>query len=165
MLQLGDDEPWTVELSRVGSDSMTILLGPLGLLRMRVDDRGTLLGLSGAGSTMQVTVQRVQGLDFAGVGKAFAPRSLGSLSPADSVKATVAGAAGPVRSSRPSARGRVLFGSVVPWNQAWRTGANAATVLETDADFVVAGTRLPAGEDKLWSIPPPPRGGVIANPN
>jgi len=44
MLQLGNDEPWTVELSRVGSDSMTILLGPLGLLRMRVDDGGTLLG-------------------------------------------------------------------------------------------------------------------------
>src|SRR3989454_12099839 len=103
MLQLGNDEPWTVELSRVGSDSMTILLGPLGLLRMRVDDRGTLLGLSGAGSTMQVTVQRVQGLDFAGVSKAFAPRSLGSLSPADSVKATAAGPPAPGLSHRRAA--------------------------------------------------------------
>ena len=165
MLQLGNDEPWTVELSRVGSDSMTILLGPLGLLRMRVDDGGTLLGLSGAGSTMQVTVQRVQGLDFAGMGKAFAPRSLGSLSPGDSVKATVAGAAVAVRYSRPSARGRVIFGGVVPWNQVWRTGANAATVLETDADLIVAGTRLPAGKYSLWTIPAPSGWKLIVNRN
>jgi len=165
MLPLGNDEPWTVELNPVGSDSMTLLLGPVGLLRMRVDERGTLLGLSGAGSTMQVTVQRVQGLDFAGVGKAFAPRSLGSLSPTDSVKTTVAGAAVAVRYSRPSARGRVIFGGVVPWNQVWRTGANAATVLETDGDLIMAGTTVPAGKYSLWTIPAPSGWKLIVNRN
>jgi len=165
MLPLGNDEPWTVELNQVGSDSMTMLLGPLGLMRMRVDERGTLLGLSGAGSTMQVTVQRVQGLDFAGVGKSFAPRSLGSLSPADSVKATIAGAALAVRYSRPAMRGRVIFGGVVPWNEVWRTGANAATVLETNADLVVAGTPLPAGTYSLWTIPSPTGWKLIVNKN
>src|SRR3989449_9549942 len=123
---------------------------------MRVDDRGTLLGLSGAGRTMQVTVRRVQGLDFAGVSKAFAPRSLGSLSPADSVKATVAGAAVAVRYSRPSARGRVIFGGVVPWNQVWRTGANAATVLETDGDLIMRGGTGRAGQRSAVAAPRPP---------
>jgi hypothetical protein len=165
LLPLGDDAPWTVEVNPIGSDSMTLLLGPIGLLRLRVDDRGTLLGLSGAGSTMQVTVQRVQGLDFAGVGKAFAPRSLGSLSPADSVKTTVAGAAVAVRYSRPSARGRVIFGGVVPWNQVWRTGANAATVLETDVDLIMAGTTVPAGKYTLWTIPAPSGWKLIVNRN
>src|SRR5438552_16715591 len=102
MLPLGTNAPWSVEVNRIGADSLTIQLGPIGPLRMRVDDRGTLLGISGAGSTMQVTVERVQGLDFAALGKSFAPRSLGTLSPADSVRASVAGAAVTVRYSRPS---------------------------------------------------------------
>ncbi len=165
MLPLGNDEPWTVELNPVGSDSMTLLLGPIGLLRMRVDDRGTLLGLTGIGSTMQVTVERVQGLDFATLGKWFAPRSLGALSPSDSVRATVAGAALAVRYSRPSMRGRVIFGGVVPWSRVWRTGANAATVLETSADLIMAGTTVPAGKYSLWTIPSPAGWKLIVNKN
>src|SRR2546425_5843327 len=165
MLPLGTDEPWNVEVNRLGADSLTVQLGPIGALRMRVDERGTLLGMSGAGSTMQVTVERVEGLDFATLGKSFAPRSLGTLSPPDSARASVAGAAVAVRYSRPSMRGRVIFGNVVPWNQVWRTGANEATVLETSADLSVAGTKVPAGKDNLWAIPPPRGGEVICTTN
>src|SRR5205823_7597131 len=101
-------------------------LGRAGQAARRVGDRGT----------AQITVERVQGLDFAGLGKSFAARSLGTLSPPDSVRASVAGASIAVRYSRPSMRGRVIFGNVVPWNQVWRTGANQATVFETSADLV-----------------------------
>jgi len=165
MLPLGTNEPWSVEVNRIGADSLTIQLGPIGPLRMRVDDRGTLLGISGAGSTMQVTVERVQGLDFAALGKSFAPRSLGTLSPADSVRASVAGAAVTVRYSRPSVRGRVIFGNVVPWNKVWRTGANEATVLETNGELIVAGTTVPAGKYSLWTIPSPAAWKLIVNRN
>jgi len=165
MLPLGTDEPWNVEVNRLGADSLTIQLGPIGPLRMRVDERGTLLGISGAGSTMQVTVERVQGLDFATLGKSFAPRSLGTLSPADTVRASVAGAAVAVRYSRPSMRGRVIFGNVVPWNKVWRTGANEATVLETSAELSVAGTKVPAGKYSLWTIPGPAGWKLVINRN
>jgi len=165
MLPLGTDEPWNVEVNRLGADSLTIQLGPIGPLRMRVDERGTLLGISGAGSTMQVTVERVEGLDFATLGKSFASRSLGTLSPADSVRASVAGAVVAVRYSRPSMRGRVIFGKVVPWNQVWRTGANQATVLETSADLSVAGTKVPAGKYSLWTIPSQSGWKLIVNKN
>jgi len=166
MLPLGNTEPWTVTLDPVGRDSMTILLGSIGLLRARVDERGTLLGLSGIGTTMQVTVERVRGaLDFAALAKAFAPRSLGPLSPADSVRVSVAGAALAVRYSRPSTRGRVIFGGAVPWNKVWRTGANAATVFETSADLVIAGTAVPAGKYSLWTIPSPDGWKLILNRN
>src|SRR5437016_2127018 len=165
MLPLGTNEPWSVEVNRIGADSLTIQLGPIGPLRMRVDDRGTLLGVSGAGSTMQVTVERVQGLDFAALGKSFAPRSLGTLSPADSVRASVAGAAVTVRYSRPSVRGRVIFGNVVPWNKVWRTGANEATVLETNGELSVAGTTVPAGKYSLWTIPGPAGWKLVINRN
>ncbi len=167
MLPLGTDEPWNVEVKRLGADSLTIQLGPIGPLRMRVDERGTLLGISGAGSTMQVDVERVAegALDFAALGKSFAPRSLGTLSPPDSVRASAAGATLAVRYSRPSMRGRVIFGNVVPWNKVWRTGANEATVLETSADLSMAGTKVPAGKYTLWTIPAPGGWTLIVNKN
>ncbi|OLE56975.1 MAG: hypothetical protein AUG74_18580 [Bacteroidetes bacterium 13_1_20CM_4_60_6] len=114
---------------------------------------------------MQVTVERVQGLDVAALGKSFAARSLGTLSPPDSVRASVGGAALSVRYSRPSTRGRVIFGNVVPWNQVWRTGANQATILETSADLTLAGTKLPAGKYSLWTIPSPGGWKLIINKN
>src|SRR5438046_5629945 len=64
MLPLGTDELWEVPATPQGGDSMTIVLGPLGPFRARVDGQGTVLSLSGVGSTMQATVERVQGLDF-----------------------------------------------------------------------------------------------------
>src|SRR5439155_529483 len=129
------------------------------------ETKGTLLGLSGVGGTMQVTVERTQSLDFAAVGKAFAPRSLGVLSPPDSVKANVAGAALAVRYSRPSTRGRAIFGNVVPWNQVWRTGANQATIFEASADLVIAGTPVPGGKCSLWTLPSPAGWKLIVNKN
>src|SRR5436190_9573590 len=105
MLPPGTDEPWEVTATPQGGDSMTIVLGPLGPFRARVDGQGTVMSLSGVGSTMQVTVERVQGLDFDALGKSLAPRSLGTLSPPDSARASVAGATVAVRYSRPSMRG------------------------------------------------------------
>jgi len=165
MLPLGTDELWEVTATPTGSDSMTIVLGVLGPMHARVDGQGRLLGVSGVGSNMQVTVERMQGLDLAAFGKSFASRSLGSLSPSDTARASVAGAALSVRYSRPSTRGRVIFGNVVPWNQVWRTGANQATVLETSADLTVAGTKVPAGKYSLWTIPSPAGWKLIINKN
>jgi len=165
MLPLGDTEPLEVTVTARGPDSLTLVLGAIGPLRARVDAQGALLGLSGIGSTMQVTVERTQGLDFAALGKAFAPRSLGVLSPTDSINTSVAGAAVAVRYSRPSTRGRAIFGNVVPWNQVWRTGANQATVFETSADLVMAGTSVPAGKYSLWTLPSQSGWKLIVNKN
>ena len=165
MLALGDGEPLPVTVTRRGADSLTFMLGGIGPLRARVDERGTLLGVSGIGGTAQIIVERVTGLDFGTLGKSFASRSLGTLSPTDSIQARVAGAALSVRYSRPSTRGRVIFGSVVPWNQVWRTGANEATLFETSVDLVVGGTTVPAGKYTLWTIPARDRWTLIINRN
>jgi hypothetical protein len=42
---------------------------------------------------------------------------------------------------------------VVPWGRVWRTGANAATQLTTDAPIIIGGHRIPAGTYSLWTIP------------
>ena len=157
--------PVAIVLKRVGQDSMTILMGPVGPLRLRVDQTGQLLGVSGVGSTMQVSVERVASLDIAAMGPAFANRPLGVLSPTDSVQATVGGATLSVKYSRPAARGRVVFGGVVPWNQVWRTGANAATIFTTSADLVMGGTTIPAGSYSLWTIPSSAGWKLILNRN
>jgi len=165
MLVLGDTEPMPVTVTRGGADSLIMTLDGIGPLRARVDDQGTLLGVSGIGGTAQITVERVRGLDLATLGKSFASRSLGTLSPSDSVRASVGGATLSVRYSRPSMRGRTIFGNVVPWNKVWRTGANEATILETGADLVVAGTTVPAGKYSLWTLPSPGGWKLIVNKN
>ncbi|HYH81436.1 MAG TPA: DUF2911 domain-containing protein [Longimicrobium sp.] len=58
-----------------------------------------------------------------------------------------------VRYNRPSARGRALFGGIVPWDSVWCPGADEATRLETTRDLAVAGRALPKGAYSLWVIP------------
>ena len=55
--------------------------------------------------------------------------------------------------SRPSAKGREIYGGLVPYDQVWRTGANEATSLKTDADLVIGGTTIPAGSYTLFTLP------------
>lgn len=55
--------------------------------------------------------------------------------------------------SRPSMRGRKIMGELVPYGKTWRTGANAATTLTTDADLMIGGTKVPAGKYSLFTMP------------
>ncbi len=55
--------------------------------------------------------------------------------------------------SRPSAKGRVIFGDLVPFGKIWRTGANAATKLTFSEDVTVDGKPVTAGTYALYSIP------------
>jgi hypothetical protein len=58
-----------------------------------------------------------------------------------------------VKYSRPSARGRTIFGSLVPYNELWRTGAHDATTIHFSDSIKVNGTELPAGIYSLFTIP------------
>ncbi len=55
--------------------------------------------------------------------------------------------------SRPSVKGRAIWGEVVPYDQVWRAGANENTVLTISTDITVEGTKLPAGSYGLHMIP------------
>jgi hypothetical protein len=65
--------------------------------------------------------------------------------------------------SRPSAKGRKIFGDVVSYDKLWRTGANMATVFESSTEFVVNGTTIPAGEYALFAIPGKEKWTIILN--
>lgn len=55
--------------------------------------------------------------------------------------------------SRPSARGRSVYGELVPFGKLWRTGANANTLISFSEDVVIAGKTLPKGEYALYTLP------------
>jgi hypothetical protein len=70
-----------------------------------------------------------------------------------SVSQTIDGTTITLDYSRPSARGRTLFGEVVPWNSVWTPGANWATTLETDKNVRLNGVDVAAGAYSVWMIP------------
>lgn len=55
--------------------------------------------------------------------------------------------------SSPRAKGRKVFGGLVPYGEVWRAGANEATTFVTTADVMVGGTHVPAGSYTLFTIP------------
>lgn len=55
--------------------------------------------------------------------------------------------------SRPSMRGRTIFGDLVPFGKVWRTGANGATTLTFGEEVTIGGTKIPAGKYGLLTIP------------
>lgn len=55
--------------------------------------------------------------------------------------------------SRPSAKGRKVFGGLVPYGEVWRTGANASTKLTFAEDVKIQGNPLKAGTYALYTIP------------
>ena len=55
--------------------------------------------------------------------------------------------------SRPSARGRAVFGNLIPFGKVWRTGANENTTVSFSDDVVIDGKTLKKGKYSLYTIP------------
>ena len=55
--------------------------------------------------------------------------------------------------SSPRAKGRQVFGGIVPYGEPWRTGANEATTFVTTADLMVGGKHVAAGNYTLFTVP------------
>ncbi|MEO8412872.1 MAG: DUF2911 domain-containing protein [Ginsengibacter sp.] len=55
--------------------------------------------------------------------------------------------------SQPSVKGRTIGKDLEPMDgQVWRTGANEATVFETDKDVTIDGKKLPAGKYGFFTL-------------
>lgn len=55
--------------------------------------------------------------------------------------------------SRPSARGRAVFGDLVPFGKVWRTGANENTTISFSDDVIIDGKTLKKGKYALYTNP------------
>jgi DUF2911 family protein len=65
--------------------------------------------------------------------------------------------------SSPRAKGRQIFGGLVPYNEVWRTGANEATTFVTTANLSVQGKDVPAGSYTIFTVPAQDKWTLIIN--
>jgi hypothetical protein len=84
-------------------------------------------------------------------------------SPYDSVRINIGGAIAQVCYSRPSAKGRAVFGALVPYNRLWRTGANEPTILHLPFAAEIAGIRVEPGSYSIYTVPTDTAWTVIVN--
>jgi hypothetical protein len=74
-------------------------------------------------------------------------------SPFAKVKQTVGLTDVTLEYSRPSMRGRTIFGDLVPYDKLWRTGANARTKITFSDDVTIGGKELKAGSYAIFTKP------------
>jgi DUF2911 family protein len=84
-------------------------------------------------------------------------------SPFDSTVARLGDAEIKICYSRPSARGRVILGGLVPFGEPWRLGANEATTLHVPVAVRFGDVNLKPGVYSLYAIPGPTTWQVVVN--
>ena len=91
---------------------------------------------------------------------AFAQRY---TSPPATATATIAGKQIKVDYYQPSMHGRKIFGSLVPYDRLWATGANVTTSITSDAPLQFGTLKLPKGGYSIWTAPGAKEWTVVVN--
>jgi hypothetical protein len=141
---------------RIGPDIFEVL-NQAGAVtsRAHLTSDGLLFFLETGGST---TVQRVDWFDIDALARDFAARDargagVGPLSTRDTISLRIDGATLRVDYGRPAARGRSIFGGLVPFDRVWRTGADDPTQLTIDRPVRIGDVRLEPGTYSLYTVP------------
>ena len=74
-------------------------------------------------------------------------------SPTQTLKQDFALSSIEINYSRPAAKGRKVFGDLVPFGKIWRTGANGATKITFGEDVKVGGIPVKSGSYAIYSVP------------
>lgn len=75
------------------------------------------------------------------------------LSPPATTETVIGGKRITINYNTPLMRGRKIMGGLVPYGKVWRTGANAATTLITEADLNIGGLLVPKGTYTIYTLP------------
>lgn len=98
------------------------------------------------------------------VGASQSVRAQGNLrSQLGTVSQSIAGTKIELVYRRPVARGRALFGALVPWGQVWTPSADSGARITLSAPVEVNGSKLGAGSYSIWAIPDSTSWTVIFN--
>jgi len=85
--------------------------------------------------------------------------STGGISPHETTSAVIDGNRVTITYGRPFTKDpktgepRKIWGALVPWDKAWRTGSDEATLLITEMPLIIGDTTIPAGAHTLYSVP------------
>jgi hypothetical protein len=91
--------------------------------------------------------------------------SLPQPSPKNTVSQMVGLSEVVVEYSRPAVKGRQVWGSLVPYGQVWRTGANSATWISLSHDAIIADKPVKAGKYAIFTIPTENEWTIVLNTN
>jgi hypothetical protein len=145
-------------IRKTGDGNFSIGSSVMGIFTLSLDKKDNLRSVDGIGTSWNIkgTVVPLLNMDSViatNVSKDQVNPHIAITNRLDSVQRTIGGAAIKIRYSRPSVRGRVIFGEVVPYDRFWRTGADAATKLTLSQPIYFNGKELPAGEYSIFTLP------------
>ena len=143
----GTGNPNPITLTALGGDSIRTSTGIVYM----VDQDGRLLSLDANATTNKITSQRgTAKIDVAAVASTMRPT--GALSARGNAHASFLQSVVFVNYGRPQVRERTVWGgTLIPFNEVWRTGANEATHLATSRELTFAnGVVVPPGLYTLW---------------
>src|SRR5215510_11819524 len=83
------------------------------------------------------------------------------VSPHETTELTLNGKKISVTYGRPYMKGRKIMGGLVPFGQVWRTGADEASVLKTEADLMIGSLGIPKGSYEIFTRPSEPGWNLI----
>jgi hypothetical protein len=155
VLLLPNFAPVSIRVQRVGRDSISLDNQFGEPMRAHVDARGRLLHLK---TPALATVERVRWVDLSRLAQGFAARDasgqgLGQLSPRFAARRRIGAANIWLDYSRPGKRGRPVWGTLVPWGQVWRMGANDAAHFATDRTLQIGNVTVTPGTYTLFLLP------------
>ncbi len=102
---------------------------------------------------------------LATVSVAFSQVSLPMPSPKSTIKQVVGISEITIEYSRPAVKGRQVWGTLVPYGQVWRTGANSATWISISHDAMIGGKEVKAGKYAIFTIPGENEWTIVINTN
>jgi len=105
-----------------------------------------------AATALPSTAQMTQPRGMGGMG-GMAASGGGRASPHDAINTRVGGKLVTIYYGRPLSRDRKIWGTLVPWEKAWRLGADEATTLLLQSGIVIGGVTVPAGAYTLYMVP------------
>lgn len=104
-------------------------------------------------------------LSFLFISSSFAQIQLPAPSPSATLSTKVGLTDLTIKYSRPSVKGRVIFGDLVQYGKVWRTGANESTKISFNEEVTVGGVKVPSGTYSLYTIPNKDEWTVILSKN
>lgn len=155
---VGDLPPAKFEIKRISERKLTAYSRVMGPFTLYLNERGKVDSLDAIGSSYNVKGTIVPHLNLDSIILLYA-RSEEQFGPfgwpnkSDSVQTVIGNSTIRINYTRPSMRGRAIFGEVVPWNRYWRTGANRATKITVSHPLNFNGKILPSGEYSIFTLP------------